>query len=163
MPAAGGTPIAWKNDTWWNAEASNVTKYTTAILVVLLGGCASNEQPAAKVDQRATPAAPSAESPKAVSTAATYTRITDPSTVCMVNDRYMGSAQISVVVEGRTYYGCCKMCEKRLHEEASIRKASDPISRQEVDKALAVLAKDKTGAVFYFADEASLESANKQL
>jgi YHS domain-containing protein len=137
-----------------------VTKYATAILVVLLGGCASSEPPTAKVEQRAVAAsAPERQS----SQAAAYTRITDPSTVCMVNDRYMGSAQIPVVVEGKTYYGCCKMCEKRLNEEASIRKASDPISHQEVDKALAVLAKDNTGAVFYFVDEASLASANKHL
>ncbi len=78
----------------------------------------------------------------------------------MVNDRYMGSTQIPVVVEGKTYYGCCKMCEKRLHEEAAVRTASDPVSHEQVDKSLAVLAKDTSGAVFYFADEASLARAN---
>jgi YHS domain-containing protein len=133
------------------------------VLVAVLVGCVSSEPPAPKVEPQPAPVAPAVESPKAASPATTYTRITDPSTVCMVNDRYMGSAQIPVVVEGRTYYGCCKMCEKRLHEEASVRTATDPFSRQEVDKALAVLAKDASGAVFYFADEASLEGANRRL
>jgi YHS domain-containing protein len=139
---------------------TNVTKYLPAILLVILGACSSSEPPAGSAETTAAPVAPAA---KQVSAPVLYTRIIDPSTVCMVNDRYMGSAQIPVVVEGRTYYGCCKMCEKRLNEEASVRKASDPISHKEVDKALAVLAKDNSGAVFYFADEASLASANQQL
>ena len=31
--------------------------------------------------------------------------------VCMVNNAYMGMPQIAVPVNGKTYYGCCDMCE----------------------------------------------------
>ena len=89
---------------------------------------------------------------------ATFTRIADRSTVCMVNDRDMGAPQIPVVVEGKTYYGCCKMCEKRLHEDETVRSATDPVSHQKVDKALALLARDASGNVLYFADESTLVS-----
>ena len=136
------------------------------IVCILLWGCSSAESGKSAPPQPSPSAAPQAPHGNAVQeptqkvVATAFTRITDPSTVCMVTDRYMGAAQIPVVVEGKTYYGCCKMCEKRLNEEPSVRRALDPISKQEVDKALAVLAKDGSGAVFYFADEASLAKAN---
>ena len=32
--------------------------------------------------------------------------------VCMVNDRFMGVAQIPIEANGTTYYGCCEITEK---------------------------------------------------
>jgi YHS domain-containing protein len=149
-----------------------MTKYFMIVLA-LAWGCSPKESPGPAAAQAApfavapvASAATTEETPPAVvgaaspASAATFTRIADPSTVCMVNDRYMGAVQIPVLVEGKTYYGCCKMCEKRLNDEPSVREALDPISKQAVDKATAVLAQDRAGAVFYFADEASLAKAN---
>jgi YHS domain-containing protein len=82
-------------------------------------------------------------------------RVTDPKLVCMVNDQYMGREQIPVVVEGRTYFGCCPACKERLGTDASIRAAVDPVSGESVDKATAVLGRDATGKILYFASEAT--------
>jgi YHS domain-containing protein len=120
----------------------------------VLGACTEKEPvPAAEptMPMASTQAQPSP-------TGATFTRIADRSTVCMVNDRDMGAPQIPVVVEGKTYYGCCKMCEKRLHEDEAVRSATDPVSHQKVDKASALLARDASGNVLYFADESTLAS-----
>jgi YHS domain-containing protein len=137
-----------------------VTKYI-AFTLVLVGACTSREEntSAKNLDSVAAPthAEPAAQPRRD----ATFTHIADASTVCMVNDRYMGSAQIPVVVDGKTYYGCCKMCEKRLHEEPAVRSATDPVSHELVDKALAILAQDRTGNVFYFSNESSLKRANE--
>jgi YHS domain-containing protein len=137
------------------------TKAYLFAIGLALAACSSKEPPAATVEQPAAPqaAVPQATAATSESTTVALTRIDDPSTVGMVNDRYMGSPQIPVSVEGKTYYGCCKMCEKRLNEEVSVRTARDPVSNQEVDKAVAVMAKDSSGAVFYFADAASFAIA----
>ena len=71
--------------------------------------------------------------------------------VCMVNDAYMGKPQIPVPVDGKTYYGCCKMCVGTLNEKESARTAIDPFSNKPVDKteAYIVLMKEE-GEVAYF-------------
>jgi len=84
------------------------------------------------------------------------TRVADPSQVCMVNDQFMGRAQIPVEVDGRTYFGCCPMCKDRLNSQPEIRTARDPVSGQPVDKAKAVIVQDATGKVLYFASEDTL-------
>ena len=76
--------------------------------------------------------------------------VSDPSTVCMMNDRVMGVPQIPVVVEGKTYYGCCAMCKDRLANDAATRTASDPVTGRSVDKAKAVIARRADGSVLYF-------------
>jgi YHS domain-containing protein len=78
----------------------------------------------------------------------------------MVNNRYMGTPQIPVLVDGKTYYGCCKMCEARLKQEARLWSSVDPVSRRTVDKATAVIARDLAGDVLYFESEESLRSYN---
>jgi YHS domain-containing protein len=83
-------------------------------------------------------------------------RVTDPSQVCMVNDQYMGRAQIPVLVEGRTYYGCCPMCKERLEKQPEMRTARDPVSGEPVDKAKAVIVQDAAGKALYFANEDTL-------
>lgn len=87
----------------------------------------------------------------------------DPKTVCMVNEQAMGRPQIPVEVDGKTYYGCCAMCKKALAENAASRKATDPLTGKEVDKAVAVIAAGEDGRVFYFATEKNLEKYNEKL
>ena len=80
-----------------------------------------------------------------------------PSThVCMMNNRFMGAAQMPVQVEGKTYYACCDMCVKRLNADPGIRSAIDPITKKPVDKSNAVIGKLPSGDVVYFESEASL-------
>jgi YHS domain-containing protein len=108
-----------------------------------------------------TGAAPSASSPAAPSAATSATTtsalslVEDRSKVCMVNDQYMGKAQIPTAVGGKTYYGCCAMCKEKLEKNDSARTAVDPVSSKPVDKASAVIGRDESGKVFYFQDEAN--------
>lgn len=74
--------------------------------------------------------------------------------VCMVNNAYMGVPQLEVPYEGKTYYGCCEMCQERIPKEKTARIAVDPYSLNDVDKADAyiVLIGDR-GEVAYFENE----------
>lgn len=83
-------------------------------------------------------------------------RITDVSQVCMINDQFMGRAQIPVVVDGRTYYGCCPACKEKLEKQPAARSALDPVTGEQVDKARAVIVQDAGGKVLYFASEETL-------
>ena len=114
-------------------------------LVVLLGGGTS-------VLAQGTAAEPSSRP----ATVAAVQVVTDPSTVCMMNDQVMGQPQIPVVVEGKTYYGCCAMCKERLTQDAAARKASDPVTGRSVDKAKAVIARRPDGSVLYFESKETL-------
>lgn len=74
--------------------------------------------------------------------------------VCMVNNEYMGHEQLVVDFEGKTYYGCCEMCQERIPKDPTVRTAIDPYSKKEVDKSLAVIAiTGPRGAVSYFENE----------
>lgn len=81
----------------------------------------------------------------------------ESSKVCMVNEHYMAKEQIPVVVDGKTYYGCCEMCKKALATDATKRVAVDPVSKKEVDKAVAVIGADANGNVFYFENASNLD------
>lgn len=72
--------------------------------------------------------------------------------VCMVNNSYMGKAQIPVDVNGKTYYGCCAGCVSTLQHNESVRYAIDPISNNKVDKSDAFIIKNpsKPAEVLYF-------------
>ena len=85
------------------------------------------------------------------------TRVTDTSQVCMINDQFMGRAQIPVVVEGRTYYGCCPACKEKLEKQPASRMALDPVTGAQVDKARAIIVQDAAGKVLYFASEDTLQ------
>lgn len=74
----------------------------------------------------------------------------------MVNDQFMGRTQIPVLVDGRTYYGCCAACKDKLEKQPSVRTARDPVTGEDVDKAKAVIVQDASGKVLYFASEATL-------
>ena len=107
--------------------------------------------------QRPTPSPPtSSQIQKA--TAPSLTPVADRSSVCMVTNRFMGRAQIPVLVGGKTYFGCCEMCKTRLGQEPARREAEDPYSHRQVDKAGATIARDAEGNVFYFESEANLSA-----
>jgi YHS domain-containing protein len=74
----------------------------------------------------------------------------------MMNDRVMGVPQIPVVVDAKTYYGCCAMCKERLANDAAARTAADPLTGRSVDKAKAVIAQRPDGSVLYFESKATL-------
>lgn len=80
----------------------------------------------------------------------------DPSLVCMVNDAFMGEAQIPVPHGDKIYFGCCEMCVNRIQNDETARMAQDPWSSQAVDKAEAFIVIDPKGErnqVLYFANE----------
>lgn len=81
--------------------------------------------------------------------------------VCMVTDRLFNKEQIPVEVEGKTYYGCCDMCKGRLANDSDIRKGTDPLTENKVDKAQSVKAADSNGQIFYFEDKQNLVEFNK--
>lgn len=77
-----------------------------------------------------------------------------PDLVCMVNDVYMGKKQLAVPFEGKTYYGCCAMCQERIPQDKSVRYAIDPYSMKPVDKADAyIVLIGHGGEVAYFENE----------
>src|SRR5690554_890561 len=79
--------------------------------------------------------------------------------VCMVNDEYMGKEQIPVAFGGNTYYGCCNMCVERIPNDELVRKAADPLTGEEVDKANAyIVLMNETGEVAYFSSKSNYEA-----
>lgn len=78
--------------------------------------------------------------------------------VCMMTDHVFPKEQIPVAVEDKTYYGCCEMCEARLKSSAESRVAVDPVSGQQVDKAVAVIGATPEGGVYYFESVENLKS-----
>lgn len=84
--------------------------------------------------------------------------------VCMVNNAFMGKAQIAVPVNGKTYYGCCEMCVYRLNKEENSRMAVDPFSGKKVDKSEAyIVLKKANGEVDYYETEANYHSFTKKM
>ena len=117
----------------------------TALVAAMYGACSSAPAPAAR-----------AEKALAATVPAKIMRV-EPNLVCMVNNQYMGKAQIPVAVDGKTYFGCCEMCKSRLAQDPTSRAALDPVSGATVDKAAAVIGRDASGAVLYFENERNLQ------
>ena len=133
-------------------------KYLVLAATLLSLACNSNRAPQASAEAR--PDAPSpvaAPVPPAPPANQELTLVSDSSQVCMVNNQFMGRPQIPIAVEGKTYFGCCEMCKKRLGTEAAARTAKDPVSGNAVDKATAVIAKRPTGEVVYFESAETFE------
>ena len=78
------------------------------------------------------------EQPSAATAAEASLVKVDPKYVCMPNNRLFKKEQLSTEIEGKTYYGCCKMCINALNSDPRQRLAIDPISGREIDKAKAV-------------------------
>lgn len=83
----------------------------------------------------------------------------DQGLVCMVNNAYVGKEQIEIVVEGKKYYGCCEMCKVTLNTDSTSRYATDPLTGERVDKAVAyiVLRSKKSDLVHYFKSKENFE------
>ena len=95
------------------------------------------------------------EGKAAAKPAATVTKV-EPKKVCMINNEFMDKDQIPVEVQGKTYYGCCKMCKEKLSTDAAQRSAVDPVSGKTVDKASAVIGAKADGSVLYFESDENL-------
>lgn len=91
----------------------------------------------------------------AVSQGTKLQRIEDRSTVCMLKNRTLGRPFIPVVVDGKTYYGCCEMCTGTLQKIRKERFAIDPVTGKTVDKSKAIIGALPDGAVLYFENEKS--------
>jgi YHS domain-containing protein len=141
-----------------------------ALSMSVAAACAKQEQPAAPTGTAAPPAraasatvsAPQPTQPSSENPAGALTLVADRSLVCMVNNQFMGRAQIPVEVGGKTYYGCCEMCKSRLANDATARTAVDPVSNRPVDKSVAVIAKTETGATLYFENEQNFNTYARQ-
>ena len=82
----------------------------------------------------------------------------DPKYVCMPNNRVFKKEQLSTEIEGKTYYGCCKMCINALNSDPQQRFAVDPVSGKEIDKAEAIIGAAPDNSIYYFETEENLES-----
>ena len=127
------------------------------------------EDPYAEIKRNASADSPFAPAATGAAAEATQTETTalrvieDISHVCMVNDRFMGSKQIPVEFDGKTYYGCCAGCVKRIQTSAAIRTGKDPLTGKAVDKALAYASMDDEGYVLYFESEANFKDFAEKL
>jgi YHS domain-containing protein len=121
----------------------------------------SAPQPSADVSVSNAPARQASE--RSSDTSSSLTLVTDSSLVCMVNNQFMGRPQIPVEVDGRTYYGCCEMCEGRLRNDSASRSALDPVSGNAVDKATAVIGRTRDGRTFYFENDRTFMAYESRL
>lgn len=76
--------------------------------------------------------------------------------VCMITDQLFVKDQIPVELEGKTYYGCCEMCEAKLKNNPESRVGIDPVSGNKVDKSEAVIGAAPDGSVYYFESQENL-------
>lgn len=81
----------------------------------------------------------------------------EPKYVCMINNQLFAKEQIPVVIDEKTYYGCCEMCEGKLKADPESRTAIDPVSGNKVDKATAITGAAPDGKVYYFEKLENLE------
>jgi YHS domain-containing protein len=84
----------------------------------------------------------------------------DPSLVCMATDQVPGKPMIPIEINGKTYYGCCPKCNKRLRTDKRARTTADPMTGEPVDKASAFIIEAPVGMALYFK---SAETAKKYL
>lgn len=82
----------------------------------------------------------------------------EPKFTCMINDKFFEDIQIPVHVGDKIYYGCCQMCVTALNERPESRFAIDPVSRDTVDKAKAVIGADSERHIYYFESEENLKT-----
>lgn len=84
----------------------------------------------------------------------------DAKYVCMITNQEFAKEQIPVEVDGKTYYGCCEMCKAKIKNNAQSRVAIDPVSGNQVDKAVAVIGSAPDGSIFYFESEENMSQYN---
>ena len=87
------------------------------------------------------------------------------SLICMVNNTIKRKTNDSVVVNGKTYYGCCSDClSKLVNNENNVLFAIDPISGIQISKADAVIHRDpnRRGIAMYFESERNYKKFKKR-
>lgn len=80
------------------------------------------------------------------------------SKVCMVEDVYQGDyPSVAVSINNKTYYGCSQKATRDLTTMDRLRFAIDPVSKEKVDKAMAIITihPKKDGKVMYFGSKAT--------
>ena len=127
---------------------------TTLLLILGLPTAALAEAPAAAAP---TVTEEGAKAPTADTTPLGVLTRVDRDRICMVNNKLFDRPMIPVDYQGRTYYGCCSMCEEMLTQDARHRTALDPVTRKPVDKATALVAATADRRVLYFESERSFE------
>lgn len=85
----------------------------------------------------------------------------DSKYVCMVTNKLFNKEQIPTEMDGKTYYGCCEMCKGTLANDPTSRFGVDPLTKNNVDKALSVTAAGSDGSIYYFENEKNLQEFNK--
>jgi len=85
----------------------------------------------------------------------------DSKYVCMMTNRLFPKEQIAVVVEDKTYYGCCEMCKARIKNKPQNRVSTDPVTGKEVDKATSIIGASADGSVYYFENQDNLAKYNE--
>ncbi|MET0384868.1 MAG: hypothetical protein ABW321_02860 [Polyangiales bacterium] len=144
-----------------NHDAFGITKPAAAPTEPAAHSCGGTEHSCgASHDLFAEAKTPAAEAAGAAPLGGSaLTRITEAehAGLCMLSNRYLGEHRdVPIEVEGKTYHGCCANCAARLGARPEARTAQDPITGKPVDKASAVLARDKENRVYYFESEATL-------
>lgn len=99
----------------------------------------------------------------AMSQESKFQKIEDKSLVCMLKNRTMGITFVPVIVDGKTYYGCCEMCTATLQQNSKERYANDPVTGRQIDKAKAIIGAYPAGEVFYFESEDSFQAFSEKL
>lgn len=80
-------------------------------------------------------------------------QVVPASKICMPQDRVFPNKMFSIEYNGKTYYGCCMGCIKKIKKDPNrYIWAKDPISGETVDKADAIIL-DIQGKAVYFASK----------
>jgi YHS domain-containing protein len=79
----------------------------------------------------------------------------------MVTDSVTNREQLPVTIDGKQYYGCCRMCEAKLKDDPASRLATDPLSGKQADKSRAVIGASPDGKVYYFESVENLTAFSK--
>jgi YHS domain-containing protein len=129
-------------------------------MIAVLAACGREEPRPDTTTEAAKTHVHQAAAENAPRTASGVTEVASRDVVCMVTNRVFHAPQIPVEVGGRTYYGCCEGCKATLANDASARRAIDPVSGRSVDKAEAVIGALPDGSVLYFENAANLRAWN---
>lgn len=91
-------------------------------------------------------------------------KVIDHKVVCMASNVYMGSEQLEVIINGKTYYSCSQRCTNLLQSGDHVRLATDPFSKKTLDKANAFISmsSDSVGTILYFELDKNLKQYLKK-
>ncbi|MCF6181177.1 hypothetical protein [Lutibacter sp.] len=123
---------------------------TVLILSIILSSCTTNQTKKQNSNKATT-----IQKEKAITANKKGAKLKS-SEVCYVNNAFMRTEQIPVIVDGKTYYGCCQGCVSKLKNNLNgVRFGVDPLTGEKVDKATAyiVLKPNSKSDVLYFASE----------